>query len=65
MTEATDFENELANFLGTSGNNSESPAQNIGQSSAILPPSPPAERSKEKILSQSEIDALLASMNLS
>jgi hypothetical protein len=62
MAEESSFENELAELLANSGDISMNITENIQLPTEVLPPAAPVEKSKERVLSQAEIDALLASM---
>jgi hypothetical protein len=62
MAEDFNFENELANFLADNNTISFNGSENVVLPSTPPPPAPPAEKPKERILSQAEIDALLVSM---
>jgi hypothetical protein len=67
MSEGLDFEDELASLMDTFGDDSGSSMTDDTNGEGFLPspvaaPRPQSERPKEKVLSQAEIDALLASM---
>ena len=69
MSEDLSFEDELANLLSEAGDDFAGLEDETGPSTASAPPQPPqpsvapkTDKSKERILSQAEIDALLASM---
>jgi len=68
MSEDHNLEDELAEILNQSSGDMLASTLKAPQPADLTPPAPkasaPAERPREKQLSQAEIDALLASMNL-
>jgi hypothetical protein len=62
MPEEIDFENELTELLAQSGEDTSAPTHITTQLPVLSPVQ--LDHSKDKILSQAQIDAILASMNL-
>ena len=68
MSEELNFEDELANLLSEMGDDfvdiSENSTPPASVEQPVKTPAPQPDRAKERILSQAEIDLLLANLNI-